>query len=221
MINRHPDPEALVEYTSGAMSLAPSIAVTTHLQFCNTCDGAVESLKHIGGDLLERADTIPVSEGLLEKVLLGIDTDSGESASRFNANRNAVDDVGHALPRYLRRLLPEGNLRWKFLSPSLRIATVSVGEDKYELALHRIKAGGKAPEHNHNGQEITVVLTGTFSDEGGIYQPGDFVVREPGDVHRPIAAQNQECLCLSVLAAPIKLTGMKRLANPFLSFSPS
>jgi putative transcriptional regulator len=221
VINKHPDSELLVEYTSGVLSLAPSIAVTTHLQFCNTCDGAVESLNHIGGDLLDHADAIPVSEDLLEKVLLGINTDAGESESRCNANKNTVDDVGDALPRYVRRLLPDGNLRWKFLSPSLRVATVSVGEDKYELALHRIKAGGKAPEHNHNGQEITVVLTGTFSDADGIYQPGDFVVREPGDVHRPIAAQNEECICLSVLAAPIKLTGMKRLINPFLSFSPS
>ena len=65
MINRHPDSELLVEYTSGALSLAPSIAVTTHLQFCNTCDGAVESLKHIGGDLLEAADAIPVTDDLL------------------------------------------------------------------------------------------------------------------------------------------------------------
>ena len=221
MINRHPDSELLVEYTSGALPLAPSIAVTTHLQFCNTCDSTVESLNHIGGDLLDHSDPISVSEDLLEKVLLGIETDSGESASRCNANKTTVDDVSRALPRYVRQLLPDGNLRWKFLSPSLRVATVSVGEDKYELALHRIKAGGKTPEHNHNGQEITVVLTGTFSDEDGIYQPGDFVVRESGDVHRPIAAQNEECICLSVLAAPIKLTGMKRLINPFLSFSPS
>ena len=221
MINRHPESELLVEYTSGALSLAPSIAVTTHLQFCNTCKGAVESLKHIGGDLLEKTDAVPVSEDLFEKVLLGIDRDARESESRCGANTKAVDDVGHAIPRYVQRLLPEGNLRWKFLSPSLRVATVSVGEDKYELALHRIKAGGKAPEHNHRGQEITVVLTGTFSDEDGIYQPGDFVIREQGDVHRPIAAQNEECICLSVLAAPIKLTGVKQLVNPFLSFSPS
>jgi len=43
------------------------------------------------------------------------------------------------------------------------------------MALHRIKAGGKAPEHDHKGTEITVVLTGSFSDEDDIYQPGDFI----------------------------------------------
>jgi putative transcriptional regulator len=220
MVTRHPDSEWLVEYTAGSLSLAPSVSVTTHLQFCENCSSAVESLKHIGGDLLEDQEAIPVSGDLLEKVLLGIDESPADSERALSAE-HAVDEVAHALPRFVQRLLPEGNLRWRFLSPSLRHATISVSEDRHELALHRIEAGGKAPEHNHRGQEITVVLTGCFSDEDGVYQPGDFVVREPGDIHRPIAAQNEECICLSVLAAPIELTGIRRFFNPFLRFSPS
>ena len=96
-----------------------------------------------------------------------------------------------------------------------------MGERRYELALHKIDAGGKVPDHDHRGQEITVVLKGSFSDEDGVYQPGDFLVREPGESHRPMAAQNDDCICLSVLEAPIKLKGLKSLLNPFLSFSPS
>jgi putative transcriptional regulator len=121
----------------------------------------------------------------------------------------------------VQRLLPSGKLDWRRLSPSLKVAPISVGEEQYELALHRIDAGGKAPAHDHLGKEITVVLTGSFSDEDGVYQPGDFLVREQGDTHRPFAARNQECICLSVLEAPINLTGIKRVLNPFLSFTPS
>ena len=220
MVNRHPHPELLVEYTSGSLALAPTIAVTTHLRFCDDCDHAVESLKYIGGGVLEHSEAIPVSKNLLEKVLLGISRNSGGPETESKKPEKAVDEIAHALPRYVQKLLPDGNLQWRFLSPSLRLATISVGEDKYELALHRIKAGGKAPEHDHNGQEITVVLTGCFSDHGGIYKPGDFIVRDQGDIHRPFAAQNEECICLSVLAAPIKLTGVKRLLNPFLRFLP-
>ena len=54
-----------------------------------------------------------------------------------------------------------------------------------------------------------------------IPNPGDFIVREPGDVHRPRATQQAECICLSVLEAPIQLTGIKKVLNPFLRFSPS
>lgn len=220
MISRHPEAQVLVEYTSGTLALAPSIAVTTHLQLCGTCSGTTDVLNQLGGEILDQVEATPVSKKLLEKVLASINEEPNIDPTRKSPT-GYVDNVAHALPNYVRQLLPQGNLHWQFLSPSLRVATLSVGEEENELALHRIKAGGKAPEHNHAGQEITVVLTGTFSDEDGIYQPGDFIVRQPGDVHRPMAAQNEECICLSVLAAPIKLTGINRLMNPFLRFSPS
>jgi putative transcriptional regulator len=225
MVNRHPQSELLLEYCSGSLALAPSIAVTTHLQFCEHCGGAVKSLERIGGDFLDQTEAVPVSDDLFGKVLQGIEQDAGDSGSAITTpaltQKVAIDEIAQSLPQYVQKLLPQGELAWGYLSPSLRIANVGVGDDNHELAIHRIKAGGKAPQHSHRGQEITVVLTGTFSDEGGIYQPGDFVVREQGDVHRPIASQNEDCICLSVLAAPIKLTGVKRLFNPFLSFSPS
>ena len=219
MIDRHPNPNLLVEYSSGSLPLAPSIAITAHLEFCSSCRSNLDSLQQIGGDLLTQAQATPVSNGLLNSVLDQINNEAQHEG--FTPTSAEIDAVGADLPPSVRRLLPEGDLAWKLLSSSLKVATLSVGEDTYELALHRILAGGKAPKHNHRGQEITVVLTGTFSDEDGVYQPGDFVVRNPGDVHRPIAAQNQDCICLSVLAAPIQLLGLKRLANPFLRFAPS
>lgn len=218
MINRHPNAQLLLEYSSGALASAPSVAVTTHLQFCDQCGSAVKSLERIGGDYLDQTEATPVSDDLFSRVLQGIDA---EVVPTVAATKTPIDDISRSLPQYVQKLLPEGELGWRYLSQSLRVANVTVGDDTHELALHRIKAGGKAPEHAHGGDEITVVLTGTFSDEGGMYQPGDFIVREQGDVHRPIAAQNEDCICLSVLAAPIRLTGIKRLFNPFLNFSPS
>jgi putative transcriptional regulator len=36
-------------------------------------------------------------------------------------------------------------------------------------------------------------------------------------VHRPVVDSDEECICLAVLDAPLKLTGMiGRLVNPFL-----
>lgn len=218
MINRHPDSDLLVEYVAGSLSMAPCISVTTHLQFCDRCAGAVDSLKEIGGGYLEDAETLQVSDDLLDRVLERVDTDAPQ---RTTSKETAADEVAGALPRYVRRLLPEEKLHWRFLSPSLRVAPISVGERTHELALHRIKAGGKAPQHDHHGREITVVLTGSFSDEDGVYHPGDFIIRAPGDTHQPNAAQHEECICLSVLDAPIQLTGLKRIFSPFVRFSPS
>jgi putative transcriptional regulator len=219
MISRHPEPELLVEYSAGGLSTAPAISITTHLLFCEECRQLAESLEELGGELLSEADAIPVSEGLLDEVLACIDEATDEQVvTRLTKPLNAASIDG--LPDYVQSLLPDDKLKWRFLSPSLRAAPISVGEDIHELALHRIKAGGKAPEHTHRGNEITVVLKGSFSDEDGVYHPGDFILREAGEVHRPCAARNDECICLSVLEAPIELTGIKRIFNPFLSFSP-
>jgi putative transcriptional regulator len=229
MISKHPSTELLTEYSAGSLSIAPAISVTTHLEFCNKCRQLSESLAEVGGELLQMTDGMPVSDDLLEKVLACLDEPLDESENTMavssqlgddNPPEVASDGVVKALPKYVRQFLPAGNLAWRFLSPSLRTAAISVGEQDYELALHKIRAGGTAPEHNHRGSEITVVLKGSFSDEDGVYQPGDFIIRAIGEVHRPFAAQNEECICLSVLEAPIELTGIKRVFNPFLSFAP-
>ncbi|MDA0978701.1 MAG: ChrR family anti-sigma-E factor [Proteobacteria bacterium] len=222
MIKRHPEPDLLVEYTSGTLQLAPCISVTAHLQYCDKCSQAVESLKSLGGSMLETCEKSVVSDNLLDRVLDCIEQEGDiPRAETPRRTQDSLDAFARDLPEYVRDLLPAGALPWRSLTSSLRVAPVSVGEENYELALHRILAGGKAPEHDHRGMEITVVLKGSFSDEDGLYQPGDFIVRQPGDTHRPLAAKNEECICLSVLEAPIRLTGVKRVLNPFLGFSPS
>jgi putative transcriptional regulator len=221
VINKHPDHNLLVEYTAGSLSIAPAISITTHLQFCDKCRQLTRSLTEIGGELLEESDSIPVSEGLLEQVLSCLEDPVNSVEPISSDAKQEVDDVVSSLPKFMQQFLQEGSLTWKFLSPSLKTAAISVGEEIHELALHKIKSGGKAPEHNHSGSEITVVLKGSFSDEDGVYHPGDFIVREAGEIHRPFATRNEDCICLSVLAGPIKLTGLKRVLNPFLSFSAS
>jgi putative transcriptional regulator len=220
MIHRHPEPDLLVEYTSGTLDVAPCISVTAHLQYCKHCKDSVESLGEIGGALLSATEEVPVSDGLFDSIMEEVETERTVTAFQ-QPREQCLDAISTQLPKFVQGLLPGGELNWRRLSQSLKVAPISVGEKDYEVALHRIDAGGKAPEHDHRGREITVVLTGSFSDEDGVYQPGDFLVREPGDTHRPFAARNEDCICLSVLEAPIKLTGIKRILNPFLSFTPS
>ena len=230
MIDRHPDSALLVEYASGSLDLAPSIAITTHLQFCDQCRRTVESLQAVGGEMLEEATSVPVSDDLLDSVFAHIDSGNidepspqrGQNAvASSNDDNEVLSELASTVPSYIRQFLPAEPLKWRFLSPSLKTATISVGEDVHELSFLKIKAGGKAPVHTHKGTEITVVLKGCFSDEDDLYHPGDFIVRQAGETHQPIAAQNEECICLSVLSAPIQLTGIKSMLNPFVSFAPS
>jgi putative transcriptional regulator len=225
MINNHPNTQLLADYATGGLSMAPLISIATHLQFCDQCREAVSGLNILGGELLSECDQAELSDDLLAQTLAMLDAPEPEGTvaeAAVSAPRsNLCPDLANQLPKYLHKFLNHQELDWRSLSSTLSVAAISVGETDYELALHRIDAGGKAPVHDHKGTELTVVLKGSFSDEDGIYREGDFLMREPGDVHRPSATQDQACICLSVLSAPIKLTGIKQVLNPFMRFNPS
>ena len=225
MIRHHPNTDILTDYTVGSLSLAPTISVTTHLKYCDQCRDSVHSLKQLGGALLSDAEPETVSNDLLGQTLAKLDLCTGEELAeehRALETQSVKSDAElKGIPSYLNKFLPRNGLSWRKLSSSVTVAPISVGETRYELALHKICAGGQTPVHDHNGIEYTVVLKGSFSDEDGMYHEGDFLVREPGDVHRPFATQHEDCICLSVLEAPIKLKGLGRVLNPFMKFQPS
>ena len=224
MIKHHPSTALLTDYTVGSLSVAPAVSVTTHLKYCQQCRDSVGSLKQLGGALLCEAEPAQISSDLLSQTLDRLDADEGEMALAEGASEVhefELSDELKGIPEYLNQFLPRNGLNWRKLSSSVTVAPISVGETRYELALHKICAGGQTPVHDHNGVEYTVVLKGSFSDEDGMYSEGDFLTREPGDIHRPFATQHEDCICLSVLEAPIRLKGLGRVLNPFMRFQPS
>lgn len=224
MIKHHPSTALLTDYTVGSLSVAPAVSVTTHLKYCQQCRDSVGSLKQLGGALLCEAEPAQISDDLLSQTLDRLDADESEMALAEGASEVhefELSDELKGIPEYLNQFLPRNGLNWRKLSSSVTVAPISVGETRYELALHKICAGGQTPVHDHNGVEYTVVLKGSFSDEDGMYNEGDFLTREPGDIHRPFATQHEDCICLSVLEAPIRLKGLGRVLNPFMRFQPS
>ena len=122
-------------------------------------------------------------------------------------------------PTILQRLMKGDfkDLSWNKVGSALRISYLQTGDPTHEFALYHIKAGGRIPEHTHRGSEMTLVLEGGFSDSEGSYHQGDFIFRQPGDVHAPTALQSEDCICLAVLDAPLTFTNWKfRWMNPFL-----
>ena len=70
-----------------------------------------------------------------------------------------------------------------------------------------MRAGRALPQHGHHGLELTLVLEGEFHDHRGNFSEGDVSVADETLDHRPIAGKRGPCLCLSVLFAPIALSG--------------
>lgn len=227
MIRHHPDNDILLEYSAGTLPWAVSLAVSAHLQLCPQCRQQHQQHNHLGGELLDDSDPQQVSSDALQHLMARIDSsdERPEPAKKPQEQPPKVrysDPALRRLPRIVRKLVDDNwPLRWNRVSPALKMSRLQSGQDHYEVAFHRICRGGKTAEHDHRGQEVVLVLYGSFSDADGVYAPGDFLVREPGEVHRPIATQDRECLCLSVVEAPVAVTGLLGwLVNPFLSFKP-
>ncbi|MFL0805310.1 MAG: ChrR family anti-sigma-E factor [Agarilytica sp.] len=224
MTNFHPSEDLLVEFSSGNLDWAVSITVSAHLHLCPACKQKITQLNTLGSAMLTRAEPIEVKESSFDHLMARIkntETDQKNPGVSAQEVQPGCDRTKH-LPSVVQKLIPkEKPLKWSFISPSLKAAQLETGQNKYEVSFHKIKRGGKVAEHDHKGLEVTLILEGSFSDAEGNYVVGDFLVKKPGEVHRPIAAQDQDCLCLSVVEAPVKVTGlMGKLINPFLSINP-
>jgi putative transcriptional regulator len=227
MIHHHPDDNLLTEYASGSLATAVGLLVCAHLQACPHCRQRVEYLNKLGAAILNQSVAEPVQADTFVQLMERIRSQGAvEKVAPKTVELHATyanDPLLKHVPKVIAKLLPrDGKLKWQRASGSLKTARLAAGQQEYEVAFQRISSGGKVVEHDHRGLEVTLVLHGSFSDEDGIYSPGDFLVRTPGEVHRPTATQNQDCLCISVSEAPVKVTGfVGKLINPFLSFRPA
>jgi putative transcriptional regulator len=215
MTNFHPDAHYLVEYAAGTLSIGLSICVAAHIEHCEECRQQVHALNSYGAAMIEDLEPANVSAGLFEKVLANLDTEQKSAPQVLPYCRE--------IPKAISKLVPNGfeDLPWKKYGKDLETCRLSVGEDKYEVSLIRMQAGGTINEHTHKGLEMTVVLKGVLSDKYGVYKAGDFSACNADDQHQPMATQDMECICLTAVEAPVRFKGWRRVMNPFLSFQPA
>jgi len=224
MTQFHPDTTLLSEYAAGSLPESQALCVAAHLEHCAHCRTELHNLMQTATALLdhqvENEQKPNVSDALFDKVLANIEHQPNQQQPDPHAI-DGNDSTTNALPAAVQKLLPSnyGALKWVNLGSSLSVAKLPRLEKHREIALHKLQPGSSVTEHDHKGQEITVVLCGSFSDANGQYFPGDFLVRQPGETHRPTATIDQECICLSVTDAPVKFTGwLSRLLNPLVAY---
>lgn len=224
MANFHPTDNALAEFSAGSLDWALSIPVSAHIELCPECKQKIAEYNTVGGSVLQQVNPISIKENSFEQLMTRIKTEKLEPISPCDEvhNEHPLDERTRHLPKVIQKLVPTDKpLKWSSLSPKLKSVILTSGQKKYEVRFHKIKSGGEIAEHDHTGLEVTLVLEGSFSDANGNYAPGDYIEKKPGEVHKPIAAQNQDCLCLSILEGPVKFTGLiGKIVNPFLSISP-
>ena len=216
-IQHHLSDELLLDYATGALGEAWSLAVATHLALCPSCRAAHARLDSVGGALL--ADTVPetVSGAVLDKIMSLLDADEIELTE--TRSRPAGGGETPVLPDPLRRYLGGdlATVSWRRLGMGASQYVIPLGDHGATARLLRIPAGKPVPEHTHNGLELTLVLCGAFADATGTYGPGDLQEADETLEHQPHAAEGEDCICLAVTDAPLRFKSMAaRLVQPLL-----
>lgn len=208
----HLTDEWLLDYASGAATEPVALMVATHLSFCPLCRANAARLEQIGGTLLETIPPVAVDRNAWDRVAARLD----EPAPDAPPVRIGIPDVPAPLAAYLPRGLDAAP--WaKVGFGAARAALPCVEHRGFKSSLLRIGAGRGFPHHGHRGEEMLLVLQGSFDDETGHYGVGDVAVYDEAVTHRPVAGPERDCICLVVTNAPIRMTGIfTRLLNPFL-----
>lgn len=217
----HPDSQWLSEYIAGTLTDSHALCVATHLSYCSTCRNETAELMMVGAALFESLVDNSSSPEKLEQLLTDIQTHLTAVPATGTNHRADASPLQELLPPAVNKLVPNGTngLRWRKTGGKISIAKLNHLGDGRKISLHKLQPGSLVSNHDHGGCEITVVLCGSFSDDDGQYHAGDFLVREPGETHRPKANTSVECICLTVCEGPVKLTGQfGRILNPLLAF---
>jgi putative transcriptional regulator len=204
----HPADEFLLQYASGEATEPFALLVASHLGKCAECRAIVAQAEAIGGALL---DTLPVESADPAAV------EQDVTAVLERAARNSeAPDAGSVSPvrHYLGDL---GSVAWRSLGPGIQHCVVAKDRHGAVARLLRIAPGRGVFPHTHGGNEMTLVLRGSYRAGNARYMPGDVECADETVVHQPIADADVTCICLAVTDAPLKFQNLLgRIMQPFI-----
>lgn len=215
-VNHHASDELLLAYAAGRMSPAPALVVASHLAMSKDDAGRLSAFEQLGGALIDEQPMADVTPGLFEAMLARLDEPAPAERADVPFDHDGLD-MGIALPP---PLAMRSIGKWRTISSGIRFAKVDVPEDPaFNVVLLRVGAGRALPQHGHAGSELTVILKGWFSDEGGTYGPGDFAEEDGHSSHQPVVSRDGECICLTAIEGRLKPNSwLARLVMPFYGF---
>ena len=157
----------------------------------------------VGGAFLEEETPASLDAGAAERALARIDALDAIDSRATAAARRASGHLGELtlLPDPLRERVFEAIVRggkWKFLGLGIRSLKLPQVGGEGETQLLRIEPGAGVAEHDHEGEEYTLVVTGAFHDGHQRFGPGDVNVGRPGFTHEPRAEPGEVCYALAV-----------------------
>lgn len=206
--------DLLIAHAAGKLEEPVALLVATHLTLSRPSRKRYERYEAVAGLMLDEIEPDEMAAASLEATLARL-----ELAPRR-------PEVATVTPRRLDRRWPAPlcdyipdnleELPWRGYGGASE-ADILPDIAGYRTRLIRVRAGRAVPHHTHEGQELTLVLEGAFSDASGRFARGDIEIADQSTDHQPIAEDGRDCICLAVTDGPLRLTGLfGRLLNPFM-----
>ena len=200
----------------------PAQRFAPHPAACPACRDRVGTAEALGAALLEdvsAGELAVMADDALERALARASERSPEQHDENPGSVPVTTEPTPMLPRPLRDYAGGDidSLKWRRLGSSAYHVPLVAKRGAPTARLLRIPGGTAVPEHGHNGLELTMVLSGSFIDDGARFARGDVETADVDVEHQPVAEVGDDCICLAVTDAPLRFRGpVARLLQPFI-----
>ncbi|MEZ8310113.1 ChrR family anti-sigma-E factor [Vibrio splendidus] len=230
MIKHHPNAAILKDFVDGTLADSVSLIVSSHVELCEHCQQQVSMLTAQAADSVFESDTsafendtarLKLSDSEMDAFLADDDEFDFDAIDQITADSSqaiemtpevqqvTVADTTFTIPRALNSVARKD---WMNLGKISR-ARLDFDDEAHHTSLLHIDKDGQVPCHTHKGFEITLLLEGSFEDEMGVYNKGDFIWLDGEHTHQP--ATKEGCVCLTVSSDALYFTkGVSQLFNP-------
>ena len=167
-LSHHLDDATLLALASGTIAHAHGIVAASHVALCPVCAKALRKAESIGGGLLTESGVEPVSDMARAATLASLD-----GVAQAQRKPVSKSELPAALDHALGGLLLD-QIKWKKKAPGVALFDVPMPAGSTSmLKLLSIGPGRAMPEHGHGGEELTMVLKGSYTDHMGTFRAGD------------------------------------------------
>lgn len=217
-VHHHLDDSTLLRFASGSLDEAFAVVVSSHMAMCGTCQTNMQLAEEVGGEVLNHADMVSMSDGAFDRLFSTIEKleyESGDEEARAPLMLSQ-SDVPAPLQRYIGSRMAD--VSWKHIAPGIKQHKIDLTTDSNgQLYLLHIAPGKAVPEHGHGGSEMTLVISGAYRDELGRFGPGDIADLDEHVEHQPRVEDGAACICLVATEAPTRFKDIvSRFLQPFI-----
>lgn len=184
--------------------------VASHLAVCPACAVQVSKLERIGEALFDRIEPVRLDRAAPVAAARALEAGDARSAGSHTAPGEIpwplISIIGSELDA----------IAWKRLGPGLWHYPLKLSKDaRGDLRLIKVAPGCKLPEHGHGGEEMTLILRGSYTDVTGHYSVGDVADLDPDIEHAPLTGAGEGCICLIASEKPARFKGLfARIMQP-------